>query len=349
MIHLGRNKRSMTLDLSCEAGRETLKELVKVSDVLTENFKPNTMDKLGVGYSVLREVNPRLIYACVSGFGHHDIAPSPYSDRPAFNMIAQAMSGILGINGHAGAPPCPVPVAIGDFIPAMWAAIGVLAALEHRSRTGLGQMVDVAMYDALIPLTVRQTMKYALTGQVQQRGAEMFNSLLGIFEASDGFVSITILGQAAWERLCRLIDRPDMIDSELFNTDRKRGHGFDQHIRPVLEEWARDKTKHEATELFLAHNLAAGPINTIKDVFEDPHVAARGMLVEVGDMDGGTVKVPNLPIKFSQAQGVPPTEAPLLGRDTAAVLREFLGLDDAAIQDLARAGATRRLDSGESR
>lgn len=346
IIHLGRNKRSLALDLSSEDGRDLFKRLAGVADVVVENFRPTTMDKLGLGYSVLREVNPRLIYACISGFGHLDIYQSPYWDRPAFNMIAQAMSGVLEITGQRDGPPVPTAVALGDFVPALYATIGILAALEYRGRTSVGQLVDVAMYDALIPLTVRQTIKYALTGQVQQRGQELFNSMMGIFKTGDGYVGTTVVGDPMWERCCKAIGRPDLIDHELMNEDHKRGRNYEEHIRPILEAWASDKTKHQVTEIFLAHDVTAGPVQNTKDVFEDPHIAARNMLVEVGDMVGGTVKVPGLPIKFSHVGEVPPVQASWLGANTAEVLREYLGLDDEAILDLERGGTIRRSESG---
>lgn len=342
IIHLGRNKRSLAMDLSTEAGRDLFKRLAAVSDIVVENYRPTTIDKLGLGYSVLKDVNPRLIYACISGFGHLDVHPSPYWDRPAFNMIAQAMSGILEITGHKDGPPVPTAVALGDFIPALYATIGILAALEYRSRTGEGQMVDVSMYDALIPLTVRAVIKYAVAGQVQKRGEELFNSMMGIFKTGDGYVGTTVVGDPMWKRFCRAIGREDLIDHELMNTDHKRGRNYEAHIRPIVEEWASDKDKHEVTRILLEHDVTAGPVQNTKDVFEDPHVAARNMLVEVGDMVGGTVKVPGLPVKFSAIGDVLPVQASWLGADTARVLHEYLGLDERAIAELERTGAVRR-------
>ena len=338
-VHLNHTKKSVAIDLSTEAGRQLVERLAGRSDVLVENFRPSVMDRMGLGWSSLREVNPRLIYASVSGFGHHDLMSSPYAERPAFNMIAQAMSGIVEVTGSADGPPVPAAVPIGDFVPALYLTIGILAALEHRRRTGRGQLIDVAMYDALIPFIVRPIVKYQATGQVQRRGEEILHSAVGVFRASDGYVALSALGDEMWRRTCAAIERPELASDPRFDTDSKRGLVWAAELVPLFEEWASKRTKREATDALLACDVPCGPVNNARDIVEDPHVAARRMLVEVGDTVGGSLLVPASPIKFSGMEEIPPGEPRPLGADTGDVLRELLDLDEAAIEGLRHAGA----------
>jgi len=338
-VHMNRNKRSLGLNLASEAGRELFSRLAATADLVVENFRPSVMDRMGLGWSRLHDLNPRLIYAAISGFGHLDLAPSPYAERPAFNTIAQAMSGIAEITGAAGGPPITTAVAIGDYVPALYTVIGILAAIEHRNRTGEGQLVDVAMYDALIPLNVRSLLKYETTGEIQTRGDEILNSAVGLVRVSDGYVSFSAFGNDMWRRTCEAIGQPQLADDPRFDSDRKRGTGWESDVKPVLEEWAAGRTKAEVAEILLRHQVPVGPVNNARDIIEDPHLEARRMLVEVGDMIGGTVKVPNHPVRFSSIHDVPPREARGLGADNQAVLADYLGLGADEVERLQAAGA----------
>ena len=333
-VFLHRNKKAIALNLRLEKGKDIFRRLVKVSDVVVENFTPQAMKRLGFGYDALKEINPRIVYTAISGFGHDDIYRGPYTDRPAFNPIAQAMSGMMDITGEGGGPPTLVGVPVGDLVPAIFALSGTLMALRMRDQTGVGQLVDVSMYDCLVSFNQRAVFKHYLTGGIPTRGNQGFGSPLGNFKVKEGYVTMTIMGDAMWHRFCLMIGKPGLETDERLTPDRVRGSKYESVIKPILEEWAKDKTRAEVVELFLANDLPAGPVQNAKDIYECPQVNARNMLVEFDDPIAGHLVETGNPFKFSGVAERLPNPAPDIGQDTDAVLQELLSLSDAELANL---------------
>lgn len=334
--YLNRGKKAITLNLQTEEGRTLFLDLVRISDVVIENFTARTMQRLGLGYDVLREANPRIIYTSLSGFGHDDVFDGPYVDRPAFNMIAQAMSGIMDITGNLDGPPTPTGVAVGDLVAGIFALSGTLLALRHRERTGVGQHVDVALYDSLASFSQRAVLRAFLTGDVPTRGRDNRENPQGPFRVKDGYVVMVTMGDAMWSRLCDLIGRPDLRDDPRFNPDTSRGRRFDDVIRPMLEEWAKGMTRDEVVRQFLAADLPAAPVQNAADLLHCPQLRARQMVYEVDEPKRGRMAYTGNPIKLSDVPDLELSPASFLGEDSEQVLAELLGLAGDDIEQLRR-------------
>lgn len=337
-MRFARDKRSLTLNLAHPKGQELFRQLVQRVDVLIENFQPGTMERFGLAWPVLRELNPRLIYASISGFGHTDIYQSPYANRIALDLVAQAHSGLMDLNGEPDGPPLVIPGAIGDIVPAMLTAYGIMLALFQRATTGAGQHVDVSMCDALTAIAERAVMVYAATGENMRRGERTLNAPYGVFPAKGGYIAIGALTQDQWRRLCMAMGRPDLVEHPQLATPAQRADHDRTILRPIIEEWLTDKTSHEAADVLVAHDVPAAPVQRASDLFRDPHVAARRMLLDVPDGLGGYLKLVGRPVKLSASPETEPGPVPQLGEHTAAILGELLGLDAAAVEALRNEG-----------
>jgi crotonobetainyl-CoA:carnitine CoA-transferase CaiB-like acyl-CoA transferase len=328
-------KRSIAIDLKTPMGRDLFLRLVPHFDVVGENFKAGTMTRLGLGYDVIAAVHPRAIYVSVSGFG---TGGSPYADWPAYASIVEAMSGIYEYMRPPDEDPRANPVgALGDISSALFATIGVLAALRHRDRTGEGQHVDVAMYDATVAMTDIVT-NLASLGVERRAFPQPF--ILDVFRASDGWFVMQLVREHQFERLARVVGRPDWIGDARLATRAGWGEHLDDIVRPGVEAWASTRTKVEATEALTAAGVAAGPCHDAAEVTADPHLAARNMLVEMARTDGvdDAVIVPGNPVKLSKMAEGPETRVPWVGEHTDEVLRRELGLDDKELAELVAAG-----------
>jgi crotonobetainyl-CoA:carnitine CoA-transferase CaiB-like acyl-CoA transferase len=323
---LHRNKKAITLDVRTERGKEILKHMVRKADVLVENFTPQTMRRLGVGYEVLHEINPKLIYTSISGYGHEDVLKSPWCERSAFNTVAQGVGGLMDHTGTPGGPPLASGIPLGDFVPAVFALSGTLMALRMRDLTGIGQHVDIAMADCIASFSQIAVLENYLTGVLPNRNNQLHGNPKGAFKAKDGYVVMTTMGDAMWERLCRLCERPDLISDPGLKTDKQRGAQFDSVVLPMMTEWARNKTRAEVVDAFTAADLAAGPVQSAADLLDCPHMKARNMIVECDDPYEGHLVLTGNPIKFSAVPETTPTAAPQLGQNTDEVLRDLLGL-----------------------
>ncbi|RDJ20637.1 CoA transferase [Bosea caraganae] len=333
---LHRSKKAITLDLRTEKGKDLLKQMVATADVLVENFTPQTMRRLGLGYDVLREINPRLVYTSISGYGHDDILKSPYSDRPAFNIVAQAASGLMDITGEPGGAPLAAGLSLGDFVPAVFALSGTLMALRMRDLTGIGQHVDIAMCDCLASFSQIAITENYLTGVLPDRNNLLRGNPRGAFKVKDGYVVMTTIGDAMWARFCTFVGRPELSSDPRFSTDRLRGAQYDTVIEPLLSEWGKDKTRREVVDAFIAADLPAGPVQSAADLLDCPHMKARDMIVEVDDPVHGHLVMTGNPLKFSAVPEATPTPAPKVGQDTDEVLSALLGLREHDIADLRR-------------
>jgi len=327
-------KRSVGIDLKAPEGRELFLRLVPQFDVVAENFKAGTMERLGLGYEAISAVHPAVVYVSVSGFGHED---SPYGSWPAYASIVEAMSGVYEWGRRDGEAPRPNPVgALGDISSALFAVIGVLAALRQRDRTGRGQHVDVAMLDALVSMTDVVTNLWSLG----LRPDQPMELILDAFQAGDGYVVLQVVREHQFERLADLIGRSDWKDDPRFATRAGWAAHLDEVIRPALEDWLRRRTRDEAVKELSAAGIAAGPCLRPEEVIADPHVAARHMLVEMERTDGvdQPVLVPGNPVKLSEVAEGPETRIPWVGEHTDEVLRAELELDDDELDLLRAAG-----------
>ena len=334
LAYQNRGKQSLTLNLRSEEGRAIFLDLVRISDVVVENFSATTMKRLGLDYAALRQVNPRIVYTSISGFGHDDILPGLYVDRPAFNLIAQAMGGIMDISGELDGPPIVCGVPLGDLTAGIFGLSGTLLALRQREMTGEGQHVDVAMYDALASYSQRLVTRYYLTGEVPTRGRDNRENPQGTFKAKDGYLAITVMGDAMWGRFCTMLGRPEMRDDPAMNPDTARGKLYDSVLQPMLEAWAAEMTREEVLARFRAADLPCAPVQDTHDLLNCPHLKARNMIVEVDDPVRGRIAYTGNPIKLSAMPEEQPSHAPALGQDTDAILSRLLGLDAARLEAL---------------
>ncbi|MBN2255679.1 MAG: CoA transferase [Deltaproteobacteria bacterium] len=332
-ISLNRNKKSMVLNLKHQKGKEILRELIKVSDVLVENFRPTTMRKLGFGWKEIQEINPRLVYASISGFGQ-DTLPG-YDTRPAYDMVAQGYSGIMSITGPEGGPPCRVGSSVGNIFAGHQAVIGIIAALFAREKTGRGQHHDGAMVDGLFCVLENAVARYTLEGTVPGPLGSAHPSITPFqgFETKDSWIITPIGNDSLWKTFCSVLERDDLTDDPRFATNPLRTEHKDELI-PILAIELKKKTSQEWSDLFEAAGLPYSPINTMKDICEDPHISYRKMLVEIEQPRVGTMKIAGSPIHLSETPGEVYAPAPLLGEHTEEVLRTILSYTDDEIQEL---------------
>ncbi|MGH2522915.1 MAG: CaiB/BaiF CoA transferase family protein [Anaerolineales bacterium] len=321
---VNRNKYSIALDLKQPQGRQLLQRLIKDADVIVENFRAGVMERLGLGYEQLCKSNPRLVYATIRGFGDPRSGESPYAQWPAYDVVAQAMGGIMSITGAAGGNPTKIGPGIGDIVPGLMLGIGILAAVHHAQRTGRGQFVDVAMTDSVLALCERIVYQQSYEGRTPGPEGNHHPLLcpFGLFPARDGWVSIACPDEKLWAQLACIIDRPEMADDPRFATNPARVANSTEVISAV-EEFTRRHTKAELAQQ-LGGITPFGPVYTAQDIFADPHFAKREMLVEVEHPGcSEPVQIAGVPIKLSETPGGVRRRAPLLGEHTDAVLQEL--------------------------
>ncbi len=334
---INRGKRSICLDLKSPRGREVFLRLVGAADVVMENFTPGTMKRLGVGADVLMARNPRLVYAATSGFGQ----TGPERLRPALDIVVQGMGGIMSITGEPDGPPVRPGLSLGDIAAGLYTAVGVLAALHEREKSGRGQFVDVAMLDCQIGILENAFVRYFATGELPKAigTRHPIATPFQAFPTKDGWIVLALSWgvENQWELLCATIGRLDLIDDPRFDTPPLRTEHHAE-LEPVLVEAMRQKTTAEWLREFDAIGLPCGPLNNIAQAAEQPQVAAREMLVEVEHPRIGRLKLPNTPVKLSRTPGGIRGPSPALGRDTYEVLSSLLGMSTEELDELAEAG-----------
>ncbi len=333
-MSLNRGKMSVTLNLKAPQGRALLIELAKRSDILLENFSPGTMRRLDLDYDTLRRINPRLIYASLSGFGQ----AGPYASRKAFDIVVQGMGGMMSITGEPGGPPVRVGAAIGDLGAGLFTAIGILAALQARERTGTGQQVDIAMLDCQVALLEYAVIRYATTGEVPGPlgTRHAWITPFEAFEAKDGFIVLGV-GTKHWRPFCGKIGLPGLAENPRFETNAMRTQHYEE-LRPILAEVIKTKRAEEWIREMEEIGVPCGPINTVDRVVADPQVQARQMIVEVEHKDVGTVRMAGCPVKLSETQSGIQGPAPSLGQHTEEVLISLLRHSKDEVAQLRRAG-----------
>lgn len=335
-MSLNRGKKSITINLKHPQGKKLLKDLARKSDVLIENFKPGTMDKLGVGYDELKKVNPRLVYAASSGFGQ----TGPYSARPAYDLIIQGMGGMMSVTGPDENTPTKVGSSVADIFAGLFTVIGVLVALSARERTGRGQLVDVAMLDCMVAVLENAVSRYLVNGVIPHPIGNRHPSIspFTTLATSDGAVNIAVGNNDIWARMCAVLDMEAFKDDPRFADNPARVENFNE-LKKILEERTKKNTSAHWLEVFDRVNVPNGPINTIAQVVTDPQVVARRMIVDVVHPVAGAMKIPGVPIKFSDTPADVEAPAPVLGEHTESVLTSLLGLSKEVIEELRRDGA----------
>ncbi len=319
---VNRNKLSIALDLKSDAGKEVLRRLVKDADVLVENYRVGVMDRLGLSYESLAKINPRLVYAAIRGFGDPRTGKSPYADWPAFDVIAQAMGGIMGITGPDAHTPLKIGPGVGDIVPAMLTAFGILAAVRHADKTGEGQFVDVGMYDAILAVCERLVYQHSYDGVVPGPEGNSHPLLcpFGLFPAKDGWVSIACPRDHFWKILVEAMSRPELAADERYALNAARS-ARNAEVVALVSDWTRTLTKLELAAI-LGGNIPFGPVNNAADIFADPHTAVRNMLPEVEQPGKGTVRIAGTPVHMTKTPGGVARRGALLGEDTDIILQD---------------------------
>lgn len=335
---LNRNKKSLCLDLKSAAGADVFRRLVRDADVVTENFRAGVMDRLGLSYERLREINPRLVYACVRGFGDPRTGASPYVDWPAFDVVAQAMGGICAITGPDARSPTKVGPGIGDLVPGINMAFGILAAVLRARKTGAGQFVDVGMVDSVLALCERTVYQWSVEGAVPgpEGNGHPLLSPFGFFPASDGLVAVAAPQDEHFKLLCKLLDCPELAADARFADGRSRR----EHRAVLNEEISRRTSTMTKSELAgrLGGRVPFGPVMNIGDIVGDPHFRVREMLVDVEQPGSESpLTVAGVPIRMTETPGAVRVRGPYLGEHTREILGQA-GWTAAEIDDLARQG-----------
>ena len=334
-----RNKSMIAADLRTEDGREIVRRLAQQSDVLVENFKPGTLESWGLGYDALSAGNPGLVMVRISGFGQS----GPYSERPGYGIIGEAISGLRHLVGDPDRPPARVAIPLTDYITGLYAAFGAMMALRARDITGRGQVVDTALYECAFSFTEPTIPGYEKTGAVAMRqGPRMPGSVPNsLYPTRDNaWLQIAAVSDGVFRKLAQAIGRADLTTHPDFATAMARRTRPDE-VDAIVSAWTRTMDARPAQEHLLACGVPTAQVNTIADIFSDPHFAARGMLAAVPDDDLGTVTVSAPVPRLSDTPGALRKTGGQPGRDTARVLRDTLGMADAEIERLARAGAVK--------
>lgn len=334
-----RNKKGIAVNLKTPEGCDLVRELAKNADVIIENYRPGVMKKFGLDYESLKKINPRIVYAAITGFGQY----GPYVKRPAFDSNAQALGGLWSINGFEDRPPVRVGTIIGDLSASLYGTIGILLALLHAKNTGVGQMVDIAQADAVLSLTETLLVDYSLTGKVQSPlGNDNPNVRpYGMFKAKDGYVFFGAYTDKHWPIACEFFGEPEFAKEPGIDTmaGRLPLDVYNTRIKPKLEKWLSEYTVQELED-GLAEKIPLSAIKSVDQIVKDPQIIARNMVVEQV-YETGKVSTIGQPVKLSETPADPIGAAPYLGEHTDMVLKEMLGLSDERIKSLKENGVVK--------
>jgi crotonobetainyl-CoA:carnitine CoA-transferase CaiB-like acyl-CoA transferase len=332
---MNRNKRGIALNLKLPAAQEALKRMVASADVLTENYRKGTMEKLGLGYESLRALNPRLIYCSISGYGR----TGPYADKGGFDLIAQGMSGLMAITGEPGRSPVKSGAPVCDINAGLLGALGVVAAYVHRLKSGEGQLVDTSLFEAGIQQTYWQSAIYFATGEPPgpSGSAHILSAPYQAFRAGDGWLTIGGANQPNWERLVRVLDAPEWLEDPRFRSNAERMKHLDALVA-LMNARLKNRKVDELIAALEAEGVPCGRINSIAEMAGDPQALAREMVLELEHPRAGRTRALGLPVKLSRTPGKVLRPAPVLGQHTREVLAEF-GFSAAEIDALVASGA----------
>ncbi len=319
-LSVNRNKKSITLNLKDPKAKEIALKIIEKADIVLESNRPGVMTKLGLDYETVKKINPEIIYCSISGFGQ----TGPYSKRPGFDQVIQGYGGIMGLTGEKGGGPLKVGIAVTDIATGMFAATGILTALYHRERTGQGQHVDASMLDGQVSWLTYQAGRYLASGNVPQRIGSAHPLIVPYqdFEASDGFINIAAGNDNLWKKFCAVTDLNDIADDPKFATNPKRVENRDEVVA-IVSKKIKTKTMQEWLDILNDTGVPCGPIYTVDQIFKDPQVLAREMLVEVDHPKCGKIQVTGSPIKLSETPAEITTHPPMLGEHNNSILQEF--------------------------
>ena len=333
-LAVNRNKRSLAVDLKSAEGILAVRELALTADVLVENFRPGTAERLGLGYEELSKANPGLIYASISGYGQ----TGPDSERAGYDAIAQARSGIMSVTGEADGPPVRVGVSSADLVAGMWATIGILAALHEKQRSGLGQWVDISLLDGSVSWLTYVSSGYFASGEIPKRYGSAHPTIAPYqaFPTADGFVMVAVGNDGLWRRFASALERDDLVADERFATNPSRVANRDILI-PLIEQSMIGRTTSDWVRLLDQAGVPVGPIQTVDEALSDPQVIARGMVAELQHPTAGTLRVVGCPIRLTRTPATVRTAPPLLGQHTNDILAG-LGFSGGRIASMREAG-----------
>lgn len=321
-INFNRNKKSIVLDLKNSSDVDKLLEIIKSMDVLVENFRPGTMEKMGLGYERIKEVNNQIIYASISGFGHY----GPYKDKPGYDIIGQAVGGIMSITGWPDGPPTRTGTAIADILAALFCTIGILSALQARSIHGKGQKVDIALVDSVVSAIGTILQIYMVEKRIPKRAGNQYDFIAPYeaFMAKDGWFVLGVGNDNIWKKFCNTIDRKDLINDERFNTNVERVK-HNKELAEIIGHWTANFTVQEILSILEEKGIPAAPINNLEQIVNDPHIAiAREMIQKIVHPIAGEVKITGNPIKMSETNPKIYASSPLLGEHTDYVINKYV-------------------------
>ena len=345
-VSLNRNKRSLAVDLKRPEGLDVVRRLALASDVVIENFRPGVLERLGLSMDALRAERPDLVWCSISGFGQD----GPYRDKPAYDMIVQALSGGMSLTGEPGRTAVRAGIPIGDLAAGLYAVIAILAALRRRDATGRGDVIDISMLDCQAAMLTYQGAYYLHSGQVPGRQGSGHDSIptYRTFQAGDGReVVVSAISERMWQGLCRALGREDLADDPRFRTNRER-HANRHALWPELEAAFRTRAADEWVPRLEREEVPVAVVNSLDRVMQDPQIRHRGMIAELDAADGRRARVMADPLAFREAGHGPDRFPPRLGEDSASVLRDALGLSDAEIRELVASGAVVEPDKAEA-
>lgn len=330
-----RNKKGITLNLQSEKGKHLLRELVDHSDVFVTNLTPRAVKNLGIDYESLRKINPGLVYASITAYGQH----GPYAERPGFDCVIQAVTGHMVITGFKDCAPTKAGAAFTDYGSGLYCVVGILLALRHRDKTGLGQEIDISMLDAGVSFMETVFAQYKVLNEVQPQmgNARPFSAPTNAYKCKDGYVYFAITFNKMWERFTRLIGREDLTSDPRFASSELRRRNR-EYLDGSAQDWLADKTRHEAVKLLVEAGIPAGPVNTITEAIEDPQIRARDMIVDLEHPGIGKVPVSGIVIKLSKSPGSIETPAPSIGQHNEEIYCGLLGYDKGKLPKLKEEG-----------
>jgi len=333
-----RNKKGITLNLKEPEGRDLFLKMVKKADVVVENYRPGTMEKLGLDYPVLSKANPAIIYCSVTGFGNIEA----YKDLPAFDIVVQAMSGAMSINGHPDGPPTKHGIGIADLSAGLFACIGILAALEYRQETGLGQEISVSMMESILSLLMDEAYDFWTSQGMPLRNGNRLTRLtpFNAYKASDGYFVIASGSEAHWEGILKAMGREDLIGDKRYATFSERIKCADE-VDSIINSWAKNITVNEAIEALSKHNIPCAPVREVPEVYEDSNLIQSGAIANVNHPTCGEVpaiKVADNPIHFSLTESRFDKPAPMLGQHNLEIYKDLCGLTEEEINELKAKG-----------